>query len=346
MNVKSLVSCRVGGPAPGMLGPAWDQSERAATADEREGGHVPVRPVDKIWMDGKLVDWGDAKVHLLTHALHYGTGVFEGIRAYHTRTGTSVFRLTEHVRRLFRSAHLYQIDMPYSAEAIIEAVRDTIRANRMRECYIRPLVYRSYGEMGLNPLNAPVAVSISVWAWENYLGENAMERGARAKISSWKRLDHNVIPPGAKATGQYINSGLAKAEAIKAGYDEGIMLNQSGYVTDGTGENIFVVKEGELYTPPLWAGCLDGITRDSVITIARDLGYTVHEKSLARTDLYFADEAFFTGTAAEVCPIREIDDRPVASNGRGPITKEIQSEFFAAAHGEVDRYADWMTPVD
>jgi branched-chain amino acid aminotransferase len=306
---------------------------------------VPVQPVDKIWVDGELVDWDDARVHMLTHALHYGTGVFEGIRAYHTKDGTAVFRLTEHTRRLFRSAHLYQIDMPYSPEAIIEAVRDTIRANGLAECYIRPLVYRGYGEMGLNPLNAPVAVSIAVWAWQNYLGEEAMERGARVKISSWKRLDHNVIPPGAKATGQYINSGLAKVEALKAGYDEGVMLNQSGYVTDGTGENIFVVKDGELLTPPLSAGCLDGITRDSVITIAQDLGYTVHEKNLARTDLYFADEAFFTGTAAEVCPIREIDDRPVAVNGRGPLTKEIQSEFFAAVHGEVDRYSDWLTPV-
>jgi branched-chain amino acid aminotransferase len=306
---------------------------------------VPVQPVDKIWVDGELVEWDDARVHMLTHALHYGTGVFEGIRADHTKDGTAVFRLTEHTRRLFRSAHLYQIDMPYSPEAIIEAVRDTIRANGLAECYIRPLVYRGYGEMGLNPLNAPVAVSIAVWAWQNYLGEEAMERGARVKISSWKRLDHNVIPPGAKATGQYINSGLAKVEALKAGYDEGVMLNQSGYVTDGTGENIFVVKDGELLTPPLSAGCLDGITRDSVITIAQDLGYTVHEKNLARTDLYFADEAFFTGTAAEVCPIREIDDRPVAVNGRGPLTKEIQSEFFAAVHGEVDRYSDWLTPV-
>jgi branched-chain amino acid aminotransferase len=306
---------------------------------------VPIQPVDKIWVDGELVDWDDATIHILTHALHYGTGVFEGIRAYHTGDGPAVFRLSEHIRRLFRSAHLYQIDVPYSPEAMIEAAKDTIRANGLHECYIRPLVYRAYGEMGLNPLNAPVRVSIAVWAWENYLGVEAMERGARVKISSWKRLDHNIIPPGAKATGQYINSGLAKTEAIKAGYDEALMLNGSGFVTDGTGENVFVAKDGELFTPPISAGCLDGITRDSVITIARDLGYTVHERNLARTDLYFADEAFFTGTAAEVCPIKEVDDRQVGSNGRGPITKEIQGEFFAAVRGEVERYAGWLTRV-
>ncbi|HEX9377644.1 MAG TPA: branched-chain amino acid transaminase [Actinomycetota bacterium] len=306
---------------------------------------MPVEPVKVVWVDGELVDWDEARIPILTHALHYGTGVFEGIRAYDTRHGTAVFRLPEHVRRLFRSAHLYQMEVPFSSEAIHDGIRETVRANEMEACYIRPLVHRGYGEMGLNPLNAPVNVSISVWHWGVYLGEEALEKGARVKISSWKRLDPNVIPPGAKATGQYINSGLAKVEAVKAGYDEAIMLNQSGYVTDGTGENVFVIKDGELLTPPLSAGCLDGITRDSVMTIARDLGYTVHEKNLVRTDLYFADEAFFTGTAAEVCPIKEIDDRAVASDGRGPITKEIQSEFFAAVHGENDRYSDWLTPV-
>jgi len=296
-------------------------------------------------MDGKLVDWDEARVPILTHSLHYGTGVFEGIRAYNTPKGTAIFRLNDHVRRLFRSAHLYHMDVPYSMEAIEEAIRETITANGMEECYIRPLVHRGYGEVGINPLDAPVNVSISVWAWGVYLGEEALEKGARVKISSWKRLDPNVIPPGAKATGQYINSALAKIEASKAGYDEAIMLNQSGYVTDGTGENIFVVKDGELYTPSLSAGCLDGVTRDTVITIARDLGYQVHEKNLVRTDLYFADEAFFTGTAAEVCPIREVDDRAVAANGRGPITKEIQGEFFATVHGEKPEYAGWLAPV-
>ncbi len=324
---------------------ARERREHPLFAHGRKEAPVPVEPVKVVWVDGELVDWDEARIPILTHALHYGTGVFEGIRAYDTRHGTAVFRLPEHVRRLFRSAHLYQMEVPFSSEAIHDGIRETVRANEMEACYIRPLVHRGYGEMGLNPLNAPVNVSISVWHWGVYLGEEALEKGARVKISSWKRLDPNVIPPGAKATGQYINSGLAKVEAVKAGYDEAIMLNQSGYVTDGTGENVFVIKDGELLTPPLSAGCLDGITRDSVMTIARDLGYTVHEKNLVRTDLYFADEAFFTGTAAEVCPIKEIDDRAVASDGRGPITKEIQSEFFAAVHGENDRYSDWLTPV-
>jgi branched-chain amino acid aminotransferase len=296
-------------------------------------------------MDGKLVDWDDAQIHVLTHALHYGTGVFEGIRAYSTARGPAVFRLPDHVRRLFRSAHLYQMEIPYSPEAMTEAIIETVRANGLDACYVRPIAYHGYGEMGLNPLYAPIEVSVAVWQWESYLGDEAQERGATAKISSWKRLDHNIIPPGAKATGQYINSGLAKVEAIRAGYDECIFLNINGFITDGTGENVFVVKDRELLTPPLSAGCLDGITRDSVITIAGDLGYQVHEKNLTRTDLYFADEAFFTGTAAEVCPVREVDDRQVGEGGRGPITKEIQTAFFAAAHGETDRYADWLTYV-
>ena len=306
---------------------------------------MPVQPVSKIWMDGKLVDWDDAQIHVLTHALHYGTGVFEGIRAYSTARGPAVFRLPDHVRRLFRSAHLYQMEIPYSPEAMTEAIIETVRANGLDACYVRPIAYHGYGEMGLNPLYAPIEVSVAVWQWESYLGDEAQERGATAKISSWKRLDHNIIPPGAKATGQYINSGLAKVEAIRAGYDECIFLNINGFITDGTGENVFVVKDRELLTPPLSAGCLDGITRDSVITIAGDLGYQVHEKNLTRTDLYFADEAFFTGTAAEVCPVREVDDRQVGEGGRGPITKEIQTAFFAAAHGETDRYADWLTYV-
>jgi len=307
---------------------------------------VPVQPVEKIWMDGELVDWGDAHIHVLTHALHYGTGVFEGIRAYSTARGPAVFRLPDHVRRLFRSAHLYQMEVPYSPEAITEAILDTVRANGLEACYIRPVVYHGYGEMGLNPLFAPINVSIAVWEWESYLGDEAQERGATAKISSWKRLDHNILPPAAKSTGQYINSGLAKVEALKGGYDEAIMLNIQGYVTDGTGENVFVVKDGVLFTPPLSAGCLDGITRDSVITIARDLGYEVRERELVRTDLYTADEGFFTGTAAEVCPIREVDDRKLGANGRGPITKEIQQTFFGAARGEIDKYQRWLSPVN
>jgi branched-chain amino acid aminotransferase len=307
---------------------------------------VPIEPVDKVWMDGKLVDWDDAKVPILTHALHYGSGVFEGIRAYQTKRGTAVFRLPDHLRRLFRSAHIYQMEIPFTLEELLEATKETVRANGLAACYVRPLVYRGYGEMGLNPLPAPVNVSIAVWHWGPYLGEDVFERGARVKISSWKRTDHNMLPPAAKATGQYINSSLAKVEAVKAGYDEAILLNMQGQVTDGSGENIFVVRDGVLLTPPIADGCLDGLTRDSVMTIARDLGYEVREQSLVRADLYTADEAFFTGTAAEVAPIREIDDRAIGSNGRGPITKEIQATFWAVVGGEIDRYQHWLTSVD
>jgi branched-chain amino acid aminotransferase len=297
-------------------------------------------------MDGKLLDWEDATVHVLTHGLHYGSGVFEGIRAYETKRGTSVFRLPDHIRRLFRSAHVYQMEIPFSQDELVQAVRDTVRENGMGSCYIRPLVYRGYGEMGLNPLPAPINVTVACWPWGLYLGEESIERGVRAKISSWKRSDHNMLPPGAKATGQYINSGLAKVEALKAGYDESIFLNMGGYVTDGSGENIFAVKDGVLLTPPLSAGCLDGITRDSIITIARDLGYDVVERNLSRFDLYTSDEAFFTGTAAEVAPIREVDDRPVGSGERGPVTKELQQIFFAAVRGEVDAYRSWLISIE
>ncbi len=310
----------------------------------KEGG-VPIEPSSKIWMDGKLVDWEDAKVHVLTHALHYGSGVFEGVRAYETKRGTAVFRLPDHIRRLYRSAQVYLMDIPYAPEELIDAVRGTVRVNELASCYIRPLAYRAYGEMGLNPFTVPVSVSISCWAWGTYLGLEGLENGVRAKISSWKRSDHNILPPQAKATGQYINSALAKMEALKAGYDEAIMLNMAGHVTDGPGENIFIVKDGVLVTPSLSAGCLDGITRDSIITIAHDQGYEVQEHDLSRFDLYTADEAFYTGTAAEVTPIREVDDRPMAAGGRGPLTKEIQEIFFAAARGEIEKYQHWLTLV-
>ncbi len=307
---------------------------------------MPIEPVAKIWMDGKLLDWEDATVHVLTHGLHYGSGVFEGVRAYETERGTAVLRLPDHIRRLFRSAHVYQMEVPFSQDELVQAVLDTVRENGMGPCYIRPLVYRGYGEMGLNPLPAPINVTVACWSWGLYLGEESIERGVRAKISSWKRSDHNMLPPGAKATGQYINSGLAKVEALKGGYDEAIFLNMAGYVTDGSGENIFVVKDGTLLTPPLSAGCLDGITRDSIITIAHDLGFEVVESNLSRFDLYTADEAFFTGTAAEVAPIREVDDRPVGAGERGPVTRELQNVFFAAVRGQVDAYRSWLTPIE
>ena len=307
---------------------------------------MPIQPVDKIWMDGKLLDWEDATVHVLTHALHYGSGVFEGVRAYETKRGAAVFRLPDHIKRLFRSAHVYQMAIPFSQEEIVQAVKDTVRENGMKSCYIRPLVYRGYGEMGLNPLYAPVNVTVACWPWGSYLGDQGIQKGVRAKISSWKRNDHNILPPGAKATGQYINSGLAKVEAVQAGYDEAIMLNMAGYVTDGSGENVFIVNEGALHTPPFQAGCLDGITRDSVMTIARDLGYEVHERNLSRLDLYTADEAFYSGTAAEVVPIREVDNRSVGEDGPGPVTKDIQKAFFAATHGEIAKYEGWLSYIE
>lgn len=307
---------------------------------------MPISEVEQIWMDGALVPWQDAKVHVLSHALHYGSGVFEGIRAYETPRGSAVWHLDEHLKRLFRSAKLYHMDIPFSQEAIVGATKEVIRANGLTSCYIRPLVIRGYGEMGVNPLQAPVNVSIAVWPWGAYLGEDALERGVRIKISSWRRNGQNSLPAAAKATGQYINSVLAKVESLKAGYDEAIMLNEAGFVTDGSGENVFVVRDGLVTTPPIAAGCLDGITRGTVIQLAREAGYTVREENLTRTDLYNADECFFTGTAAELTPIREVDDRSVGEGHRGPVTKELQSSFFAATKGEDPKHADWLTYVD
>jgi len=306
---------------------------------------MPITPVDKIWMDGELVDWADARVHVLSHGVHYGSGVFEGIRCYETRSGPAVWHLEEHLKRLFRSAKLYHMEIPFSQEALADAVRETIRANGLTSCYIRPLVFRGYGEMGVNPLNAPVNVTIAVWPWGAYLGEQAIEHGVRVKVSSWKRNDQNSLPSAAKATGQYINGVLAKVESLKAGYDEAILLNQAGYITDGSGENVFAVRGGVLCTPPISAGCLDGITRATVMEMAAELGYQVREQNLTRTDLYNADEAFFTGTAAEITPIRELDDRVIGEGTRGPTTKELQGLFFSAVKGEVERYAAFLTPV-
>ena len=307
---------------------------------------MPITEVEKIWMDGELVDWADAKVHVLSHAVHYGTGVFEGIRAYETARGAAVWHLDEHLKRLFRSAKLYHMEIPFSLEAITDATKEVIRANGLNACYIRPVVMRGYGELGVNPLTSPVNVFVGVWPWGAYLGEDALEQGVRIKISSWRRNSQNSLPASAKGTGQYINSVLAKVESLKAGYDEAIMLNEAGFITDGSGENVFIVRDGVLTTPPISAGCLDGITRESVKTIARDLGYQVREDNLVRTDLYNADECFFTGTAAEITPIREVDDRAVGEGHRGPVTKELQGAFFAATKGETEKYADWLTYVN
>lgn len=300
---------------------------------------MPITPTKFIWMDGELVEWEKATVHVLNHTLHYGSGLFEGIRAYPTKKGPAVFRLTPHIERLHRSAKIYLIDMPFGVESLVEATKQTVRANDLDSCYIRPIVYHGYGEMGLNPLTSPVKVSIAAWSWGAYLGEESLIHGVRTKISSWRRNDHNAIPPAAKATGQYLNSGLAKVEAVKSGYDEAIMLNERGFVADATGENVFMVRDGILMTPPLASGPLGGITREAIMIMARDLGYEVEETDLSRTDLYTADEAFMTGTAAEVVPIRSVDDRMLGD--AGPVTKKIQEMFFAAVRGEVEKYSDW-----
>jgi branched-chain amino acid aminotransferase len=305
---------------------------------------MPIQATGKIWMDGEYVDWDEARVHILTPSIHYGWGVFEGIRAYETPGGGSaVFRLTDHMERLFRSAKIYHMEPPVSLEGAVKVTKDLVAMNGIPTCYIRPIVYLGYGEIGLNPLNSPVRMAIASWPWGAYLGEESFETGVRVKISSWRRLDPNIIPPAAKATGQYLNSSLAKAEAVKAGYDEGILLNPNGYVTDGSGENVFLVRDGVLCTPPLAAGCLAGITRASILQIAQDEGIRVREGDLVRTDLYLADEAFFTGTAAEVVPIREVDDRVLGDPG--PITRRLQEVFTAATRGRDERYRDWLEPV-
>jgi branched-chain amino acid aminotransferase len=304
---------------------------------------MPIEATRKIWMDGEYVDWDKATVHVLTPSLHYGWGVFEGIRAYDTPRGPAVFRLTDHMKRLYRSAKIYHMEPPISLEGAIKVTKDLVAMNEVRECYIRPVVFLSYGEIGLNPLTSKISMAIACWPWGAYLGEESFETGVRVKVSSWRRLDHNIIPPAAKATGQYLNSSLAKAEALKAGYDEGILLNTHGYVTDGSGENLFLVRDGTLLTPPLSAGCLGGITRDSIMRIAADAGIPVRDADLVRTDLYLADEAFFTGTAAEVVPIREVDDRVLGDPG--PITRRVQEVFVAATRGRDDRYRDWLEPV-
>lgn len=302
---------------------------------------MPITPTDKIWMNGELVDWDDARIHILTPTLHYGWGVFEGIRAYATSDGPAVFRLTDHIARLLRSAKLYLMDPGYSQGELVAAVKRTVAVNNVESCYVRPIVYLGYHEMGLNPLPNPVHTAIAVWPWGLYLGDEALTKGCRAMTSSWQHINPNSIPPQGKGTGQYMNSSLAKVQALKAGYDEAILLSPDGKVVQGTGENIFVVDSGTLITPPVSDGLLRGITRESVMTIARDQGYEVVERSLVRTDLYHADEAFFTGTAAEIVPLTEVDDRAVGSGVPGPITRETAEIFASATIGEVDRYKHW-----
>ncbi len=308
---------------------------------------MPFPKADSIWMDGELVDWDRATVHVLTPTLHYGYGVFEGIRAYPTDRGPAVFQLRPHVDRLLRSARLYPpLDtIPYDADDLCDAIGDLIRTNGHEQgCYIRPTIILSYGEIGLNPLPSRPQTIIATWEWGAYLGEESLTNGVRVMISSYRRIGKNTIPPAGKANGQYLNSSLAKVDALRAGYDEAIMLSEDGFVAEGTGENLFIVQDGVVVTPPLSDGPLGGITRSSVMQIARDLGYLVVERSLQRTDLYLADEMFLTGTAAELTPVREIDGRVIGP--RGPITEAIQSTFVDAVRGRVERYEDWLHWVD
>jgi branched-chain amino acid aminotransferase len=301
---------------------------------------MPITPTEKIWMNGELVDWDDARIHILTHTLHYGMGVFEGIRAYETDDGPGVFRLTDHIERLFRSAAILGMEIPYTVDDIVQATKDTVAATGLPGCYIRPIAYYGYGEMGLNTLPCSVDVSIACWPWGAYLGDDALTKGVRMKISSWTRHDHNTMPPASKTTGNYVNSSLAKVEAIKAGYDEALMLNPQGFVSECTGENIFVARHGRLITPPLSAGALEGITQDSVIHLAKDFGFEVVFGELTRSDLYVADEMFVVGTAAEVSAVSSVDDRDIPCPG--PMTKEIGAAYGEVVRGKVDKYKDWV----
>ena len=302
-----------------------------------------MQETEKIWMNGELVDWADAKVHVGTHGLHYGTGVFEGIRCYDTDAGPAVFRLTDHVRRLADSAKLLYMELPYSTDELVAACHETIGANGLDECYIRPIAYYGYGELGVAPGQNPVDVAVMTWPWGAYLGEEGLKHGIRTKISSWKRVGPNTIPHVAKATGIYLNSMLATTEARRMGYDEGILLTDEGTVADGPGENIFVIKDGQITTPDLSASILPGITRATVMQIAADLGYPVVEKEIIRTELYLADEIFMTGTAAEITPLRSVDDQLVGDPG--PITLEIQQAYADCVRGRNERYAHWLEHV-
>ncbi|MDY6768522.1 MAG: branched-chain amino acid transaminase [Candidatus Nanohaloarchaea archaeon] len=300
---------------------------------------------DTIWLDGELVPWEEAQVHVLTHALHYGSGVFEGIRAYDTGEATAVFRLDAHLDRLFNSAEPYGIDIPFTREEIEQAIYEVIEENGLDSAYIRPIAFYGYEELGVNPANCPVRVAIAAWPWGAYLGEDAIENGVEVQVSSWRKYRADMIPTNAKTTGTYINSLLATTEADRRGFEESIVLDADGYVAEGPGENLFIVRDGTVITPDLSSSILEGVTRKSVITIAEDLGYEVVERRVARGELYTADELFFTGTAAEVTPIRQVENVAVGEGTKGPVTDEIQQVFFDTVTGDVDEYSDWLFPV-
>ncbi len=299
----------------------------------------------KIWIDGNMVDWKDANIHVLSHVVHYGTSVFEGIRAYKNDKGVAVFRLKEHVQRLFDSAKIYKIDIPYTQEEIEEAILETVRVNDLDGCYIRPIVFRGYGELGVNPLNCPVNVVIAAWEWGSYLGEEGMANGVDIGVSSWRKPAPDTFPALAKCGANYMNSQLAKLEAIDNGFDEAIMLDYEGHVSEGSGENIFLVEGEKLFTPSMSSSNLKGITRDCIMTVARDLGYEVVEEVISRERLYSADEVFFTGTAAEVTPIRSIDHRTIGIGRRGPISEKLQSAFFDIVEAKVEDKYNWLSYI-
>lgn len=299
----------------------------------------------KVWMDGELVDWADASIHLMSHVVHYGSGVFEGIRCYDTPDGPKVFRLQEHIKRLYESGKIYRMDIPFTPEEFEQAVLDTIRANKLNSCYIRPLVYRGLGSMGVSPIGCPVNCAIAVWSWGSYLGEDCMENGVSVKITSWNRAAPNTFPTLAKACGNYLNSQLVKLEALQDGYDEGIALDSQGLVSEGSGENVFVVRGGVIYTPTSAASILPGITRHCVFTLARELGIRIERQSIPREALYIADEVFFSGTAAEITPVTKVDKIAVGDGTRGEITTKIQRAFFDIVEGKVEDRFGWFTAV-
>jgi branched-chain amino acid aminotransferase len=301
-----------------------------------------MQATDKIWMNGELVDWNDAKIHVGTHGLHYGSGVFEGIRCYDTSKGPEIFRLTDHLERLHNSARLLYMALPFSVEELKSACNELVAANGLPECYLRPIAFYGFGELGVAARANPVEIAILSWPWAPYLGQEALQSGIRAKISTWQRVSPNVVPHVSKATGVYLNSMLAVTEANNAGYDEAILLTPEGTVADGSGENIFVIRDGVIYTPDLSTGILPGITRDTVTQIAQDLGHSVVEKSLIRSDLYLADEVFMCGTAAEVTPLASVDDHPL---GVGPITFEIQKAYLDTVRGRSERWSQWLEHV-
>jgi branched-chain amino acid aminotransferase len=302
--------------------------------------------VDTIWMDGEFVDWEDAQVHVLTHGLHYGTGVFEGVRCYDTDAGPAIFRWEEHLDRLYNSAKFYEMEIPYSRAELTEAAVELIDRQGLSSCYIRPIAFYGYDRLGVNPDGVPVQVAVGAWPWGAYLGEEALERGVDVKVVSWRKYSSDMIPTNAKTTGTYVNSVLASQEATNNGYVEGILLNQEGNVAEGPGENIFLVRDGELYTPGLAESILGGITRETVVELARDLDYTVHtDATISRGELYTADELFFSGTAAEVTPIRSVDDKQIGGGGKGPVTDALQSTFFDTVETVPERYDHWFRYV-